>query len=221
MRVLTLLIVSILPGLLWIYFFYRQDKYEAEPFTLILKTFFLGAVTVIPAGLIELPFSDLIATTDNLLILLILSIFVIGLVEEVLKIGVVYLFIYPLSEFNEVMDGVIYGISAGLGFAAIENLFYTIIFGYQVGVMRAFVTTVVHASFSGIAGYYLGLAKKTGERRLIIIGLIQVVLLHGIYDFLIISDLLPSAAILGLVIAFYLYLAKLIRQAQELSPFKP
>ena len=221
MRVLTLLIVSILPGLLWIYFFYRQDKYEAEPFILILKSFFLGAAAVIPAGLIEFPFSNLIATTDNLLMLLILSIFVIGLVEEVLKIGVVYLFIYPLAEFNEVMDGVIYGISAGLGFAVIENLFYTMVFGYQVGVMRAFITTVVHASFSGIAGYYLGLAKETGERRLIAIGLIQAVLLHGIYDFLIISELLPTAAILGLVIVFYLYLARLIRRAQELSPFKP
>jgi RsiW-degrading membrane proteinase PrsW (M82 family) len=223
MRVLWLLLVSLLPGILWVYFFYRKDRYEPEPARLIVKAFIYGALAVIPVGIIELPFADQITGGNNLVRLLLLSILVIGLTEEFFKLFVVAYGFYNLDEFNEVVDGIIYSISAGLGFAVVENLLYTVVFGYQVGMVRALITTLVHASFSGIAGYYLGLAKmkKGSEVLLILGGLVQVVILHGIYDFLIVGNLISMGGVFVVVTGLYIYLIRLIKKANALSPFKP
>jgi len=222
MRVFWLLLVSLVPGLLWVYFFYRQDRYEPEPIRMIIKAFIYGALAVIPVGIIELPFANQITANTNLIKLFLLTILVIGLTEEFFKFAAVRYGIYPSEEFNEVMDGIIYAISVGLGFAVVENLLYTVVFGYQVGIIRAFITTLVHASLSGIAGYYLGLAKmqRGSEVRLITIGLGQVVLLHGIYDFLVVGNLISMTVVMMIVIGFYIYLIRLIRRANRMSPFK-
>ncbi|WP_027339395.1 PrsW family intramembrane metalloprotease [Halonatronum saccharophilum] len=220
MRLFWLLLISFLPGLLWVYFFYRKDKYEPEPKRLVLLAFFYGALVVIPVGIIEMPFAPLISQPPNLMVLLLLTIGVIGLVEEFGKFAVIRYTIYNSSEFNEVMDGIVYSIAAGLGFAAFENLLYAYVFGYQVGLIRAIITSLIHASFSGIMGYYLGRAKCEGKPNLIYIGLIQVILLHGIYDFLVIGGMLPNYGVFLLVALFYIYLAQLIKMALLASPFR-
>ncbi|SJZ33923.1 Protease prsW family protein [Selenihalanaerobacter shriftii] len=182
-----------------------------------------GALAVIPVGLIELPFANQINNSASLIKLFILTTVVVGLTEEFFKLIVVWYGLYKSEEFNEVMDGIIYSISAGLGFAVVENLLYTVVFGYKVGVVRAFITTLVHASFSGIAGYYLGLAKmgRGSEIRLISIGLIQVALLHGIYDFLVVGNFISMGGVAITVLMLYIYLVKLIKRANSMSPFKP
>ncbi|WP_408955621.1 PrsW family glutamic-type intramembrane protease [Natroniella sp. ANB-PHB2] len=220
MNLIYLIIISIIPGLLWVYFFYRKDKYEPEPVYLVLRLFLYGALLVIPVGLIEAPFANLIAQPPDLLTLLGVSIFVIGLVEEVGKFAVVWYAVYHSDEFNEVMDGIIYSISVALGFAAVENLLYAVVFGFRVGIVRAVVTSLVHASFSGIMGFYLGRAKCEERPNLIIIGLVQVVLLHGIYDFLILGGLVSNYIIFGIILLLYFYLMSLITKALEVSPFK-
>lgn len=214
------LAVSLVPGLLWVYFFYRKDKYEPEPVRLILLAFLYGALAVIPVGLVEYPFSDLMSRPPNLVVLLFLTIGVIGLVEEVAKFAVIRFTIYKSDQFNEVMDGIIYSVSAGLGFAAVENLLYTGLFGYQVGLSRAVITSLLHASFSGIMGYYLGRAKMEENSSLIYFGLVQVILLHGVYDFLVLGRFISSYVVYALVAILYIYLLRLINSAVEASPFK-
>lgn len=223
MRAILILLVSLVPGIIWVYFFYRQDRYEPEPVRLVVKAFIYGGAAIIPVAIIEFPFADQLTAAANPVKLLFLAVVIVGLPEEVFKLGAVYYGFYNSDEFNEVMDGIIYSISAGLGFAVVENLLYTVVFGYQVGMMRAFVTTLVHASFSGIAGYYLGLAKIEAESqlKLITIGLGQAVLLHGIYDFLVVSNLISMWGVVFLMLAFYVYLIKLIKKADAISPFKP
>ncbi|GAB6138111.1 PrsW family intramembrane metalloprotease [Halanaerobaculum tunisiense] len=220
MNPFLVLAVSLVPGLLWVYFFYRKDKYEPEPVRLILLAFLYGALAVIPVGLVEYPFSDLMSRPPNLVVLLFLTIGVIGLVEEVAKFAVIRFTIYKSDQFNEVMDGIIYSVSAGLGFAAVENLLYTGLFGYQVGLSRAVITSLLHASFSGIMGYYLGRAKMEENSSLIYFGLVQVILLHGVYDFLVLGRFISSYVVYALVAILYIYLLRLINSAVEASPFK-
>jgi RsiW-degrading membrane proteinase PrsW (M82 family) len=220
MNLFWLLAVSLLPGLLWVYYFYRKDRYEPEPANLVIKAFIYGALAVIPVGLIEAPFAKLISNPPNLVTLFLVTIGVIGLVEETAKFAVIRYTIYNSDEFDEVVDGIIYSIAAGLGFAALENLLYTYVFGFKVGVIRAIVTSLIHASFSGIMGYYLGKAKLEAKPSLIWTGLLQVIILHGLYDFLIISGFVSNYLVYGMVIAFYIYLVSLINRAVESSPFK-
>ena len=220
MELFKLFAVSILPGLAWLYFFYKKDKYEPEPTRLVLLAFFYGALAIIPVGIIEFPFSNSIANPPNLLTLLFLSVVVIGITEEVAKFAVIRYTIYRSEEFNEVMDGIIYSVSAGLGFATLENFLYSVVFGLRVGIARALITSLLHASFSGIMGYYLGRAKFEPEENWIKKGLVQVILAHGLYDFLVLGELVPLVFVYLIVAGFYLYLGRLINSALALSPFQ-
>ncbi|AZR72052.1 hypothetical protein BBF96_00765 [Anoxybacter fermentans] len=214
--------VSILPGIFWVWYFYRQDYLDPEPWGLVFRSFIAGALTVIPVSLIETSFAIEINRPNNLIDLLFLSIFIIGVTEEVFKFLAAYFSVYRNKEFNEVMDGIIYVVTAGLGFAAVENLFYTTVFGYKVGVIRAVVTSLAHAGFSGIVGFYFGMARCYPERSkfYILYGLAWASLLHGFYDFLVISRLVGFTMTIGIVLLLQLYLARLIRRAEFLSPFK-
>ena len=65
-------------------------------------------------------------------------------------------------EFDERVDGVIYGAAAGLGFATMLNFRYVLENGgvdLGVGAIAVAVTALAHASYSGVMGYYLGRAK--------------------------------------------------------------
>ncbi len=216
-------LASLVPGLLWVWFFYRYDRWEPEPKRLIYRTFLQGMVAVLPAALLETPVRPLLARFPSLLGLFFVVVFGIGLVEEGLKILVVYRGAYQSPEFDEVMDGIVYGTTAGLGFATLESFLYISRFGLGVAPARAFLTSLAHASFTGLAGYYLGLAKlgpPAGRRGRILRGVALAAVLHGGYDFLILSHLAPVGA---LVVVAYSYsaLATRIRQARRISPFRP
>ncbi len=220
---IVLLLVSLVPGILWVWFFYRKDRAEPEPKPLVMKAFLYGAISVLPAAFIEAPFRQFITgRAPDLLTLLVISVLVVGLVEETSKFVAMHVAAFNSHEFNEVMDGVVYGVAAGLGFAAVENLFYSARFGIAIGAFRAFITDLAHASFSGIAGYYLGRAKfdRGHAAALIARGMITAILLHGLYDFLIIAGLVPPAFGIVMVLATYAYLNTKIVKARRASPFR-
>ncbi len=222
MRLIFFLVVSIVPGLLWVWFFYRRDFKEPEPKALVLKLYGYGALSVVPAALIESPFRSLISDSANLPLLFIMSIFVVGLAEEGSKLLAVRYGAYDNEEFSEVMDGIIYSVTAGLGFATAENVLYTLNFGLSVGLTRIIIAYLAHATFSGIAGFYLGMAKFHPEQRVrsVIIGLSLAVLLHGLYDFFIIGRIVsPIFVIIGLVMV-YTMLSRTIEHASKISPYK-
>ncbi len=219
----ALLLVSLGPGILWVWFFYAKDVSEPEPKGLVAKAFLYGAISVLPAALIEAPFRRVIGTgSRDLLTLLAVSVLVVGLVEEAAKLVAVKLAAYDNREFDEVMDGIVYAVAAGLGFAATENLFYATSFGIAVGVVRAFVTDLAHASFSGIVGYHLGMAKFEPQRAVSLVarGMAAAVLLHGSYDFLIIGGMVPPAFGILMVLVTFGYLSRKIRQAQKSSSLR-
>ncbi|MEW6228449.1 MAG: PrsW family glutamic-type intramembrane protease [Bacillota bacterium] len=220
---IALLFISLGPGILWVWFFYAKDRAEPEPKRLVARAFAYGAISVFPAALLEAPFRRVITTGPrDLAALLVVSVLVVGLVEEVVKFVAVKLAAYDNREFNEVMDGVVYAVAAGLGFAAAENLFYATSFGIAVGLFRAFITDLAHASFSGIVGYYLGRAKFDARHAggLLARGLVAAIVLHGLYDFLIIGRIVPPVFGILMILATYAYLNRKIRQAQRLSPFR-
>jgi len=205
MRVLMLVIASFLPGLAWVWFFYRQDRYDKEPAHLVAITFIAGMLAVVPAALIELPFRPLLSESAGLLSRLLVTFLVVGLGEEGIKLLAVYVTAYRHRAFNQTVDGIIYAVTASLGFAALENLFYAASFGIQVAPVRALVTTLAHASFGGVAGLYLGIAPRNGAcgLPLIVRGLLMAAFLHGLYDFLILSGL--AHPLFGLLIVFLTY----------------
>jgi RsiW-degrading membrane proteinase PrsW (M82 family) len=94
------------------------------------------------------------------------SILVVGIIQEFLKYAAVRYSIYLLPEFDERMDGILYGTAAGLGYATMLNVRYVIDSGgvnLEMGIIRIVVTTLAQASFAGITGYFLARAKFEEE----------------------------------------------------------
>lgn len=224
--VIFALAFSILIALFWLKKFRKMDKYEKEPERHVYLVFFAGALATIPSVILEFPFHPSIgqSKTPNLKDLF-FSFLWVGIVEEFFKYLAVRLTIYRSKEFNEVMDGMIYMISAALGFAAAENVGYILGLGFFVGALRAILSYLGHVSFSAILGYYLGKTKIEGRRDWLWVGFIWAVSLHWLYDaFFVIGSIQSSGGFLllglmvwlfGLILTFLL-----IKRAQAVSPFR-
>jgi RsiW-degrading membrane proteinase PrsW (M82 family) len=162
--VLTGVALALVPALLWLVFFYLQDVLEPEPKAYVLGVFVLGALLASAVGtsVIHEVFhvQDWLGT--SLLANLLGSILVIGLVQEFLKYVAVRYSIYLLPEFDERMDGILYGTAAGLGYATMLNIRYVVDSGgvdLEMGIIRIVVTALAQAAFAGITGYFLARAK--------------------------------------------------------------
>ena len=67
--------------------------------------------------------------------------------------------VYHWDEFDEPLDGVVYGVAVALGFATLENLLFVARLGLGVAWMRALFAVPAHALFGATMGYYAGRAK--------------------------------------------------------------
>jgi RsiW-degrading membrane proteinase PrsW (M82 family) len=178
------------PALLLVRYYYRQDRQRPEPKGLVVRIFLLGIAATflaIPLELLMSLFQGLFA--DFPLVTALFKAFVVAaLVEEVLKLTIVRVFAYRNRNFDEIMDGVVYTVVASLGFACMENILY--VMGGTIGtaLTRAVTAIPLHATASGLMGYYIGRAKfaptPQEERALINRGLRTAIFVHGSYDFL-------------------------------------
>lgn len=222
----VLLIASIGPGLLWLWYFYRMDQFEPEPPKLIFKNFFAGILLVIPAGLLEQFWKPQIISSINngsWRDYLVMAFFVVALIEEGLKTWFLWWINGRNQELDEPVDGTIYGITLGLGFASLENLLWASMYGYGVAILRAVVTTLAHASFTGWAGYYISRYKLESPHRRsrIFGGFLLAWSSHGLYDFLLFMQNTEASVIAFALIGILLFrLYKAIQSQVEHSPFR-
>jgi RsiW-degrading membrane proteinase PrsW (M82 family) len=94
------------------------------------------------------------------------SVLVRGVVYSLITWAVVRFTVYPTQEFDERMDGIVYGTAAGLGIATMLNLAYVIDNNGVLlapGVVNIVMTALAQASFGGLIGYFLGEAKFIDE----------------------------------------------------------
>ena len=223
-----LIAFAILPGLVISYWIYRQDRYEKEPFNVLFKAFVVGCASTIPAMLLQLQFRDW-ENAESLIDTALFAFIIIGITEELSKFLLLRFFIYPNDEFNEPMDGIVYAVMAGMGFATVENLMYVFDTegegGINTAISRAFTAVPAHAAFAILMGAYMGLAKFVPERRntYMSTGLILAVFFHGLYDFFLLQKVYQGLGVLAIGALVWGISAsrQLIRFGQELSPFKP
>lgn len=93
--------------------------------------------------------------------------------EEIIK-ALFLLYLVRRSEFTYSVDGAVYGFSAGIGFAVIENFEYVSgdpAIALAVALQRVFSTNLIHASSSAVIGIAMGLFRleKSGSRWLMLV----------------------------------------------------
>ena len=209
------ILLAVVPALLLVFYFYRRDSQKREPVLFIWKIFIIGFFSVFPAVVIELVLEQFAGFGNSIQIIFARAFIVAALVEEGIKLAVVRLFVFNRNEFDEITDGVIYTITASMGFACFENILYST-GGMSTVLLRAVTAVPLHAIASGIMGYYIGYSKF-GESNTIIKGFIIAIIIHGLYDFLLFTGTVLGFLIIPLLITGWIILRRLMNKALMLD----
>ena len=173
------------------WYFDRLDRKRPEPASVRRLVALFGALSVIPVlvldGVLLGALGDRRPPESSYGGALFTSFIVAALVEEVMKVAVVYAVAWDRRAFDERLDAVVYGARAGLGFALVENVFYLLgqieLQGLIVTwILRAMLAVPGHALWTTIA--CAGATRRRFDQRGLGLfgGLALAVFLHGTYD---------------------------------------
>lgn len=221
MELIFLFLLSIIPGIFLLFVILYMDRNEREPMHLIIITFFLGVLSTIPALIVQLILSIIpIFSIPGIIGAFFSSFIQVAPIEELAKLSVVLIFIFPNKHFNEENDGIVYVSTSALGFAVFENIFYVFGHGFEVGILRAVTAIPIHCFTGVIMGYFVGLAKFAPQPRrttLILKGYFLAYFIHASYNTLCLSGtylaLLIFPVVLGTIVSGIL----LLRNGRKLS----
>jgi RsiW-degrading membrane proteinase PrsW (M82 family) len=247
-----LIVVAAAPSLFLLTFFYLKDRYEREPLREILMAFGLGLYAMIAAqgmattaeGWVSAEWLAMGGEWARVFDAFVLS----GAIEEFAKWVVLMLAIYHWDEFDEPLDGVVYGVAVALGFATLENFLFVLRLGLGVAWQRALFAVPAHALCGATMGYYAGRAKlghwnperaAEGARAAAspavapapgrtrwpdhVLCLLVPILFHGLYDYALHHGLGSRIWVLISVgsLALWQFVLRRVRRAQSASPFRP
>lgn len=198
--------LALAPALIYVLAIWWLDRYEKEPVSLAVLAFVWGATPAIVLALIfevilGLPFSDAgsVGQFGEAAV-------IAPMVEEGAKgIFLFILFLAYRHEFDDVLDGILYGALIGLGFSVVENVVYGFRFaypdGYDPGMQPALDAVIAgwflrsgifgfnHAFFTSITGATLGWVRSNPQLRtrwgVPLLGLAGAMFFHGLHNALV------------------------------------
>lgn len=158
------LFLAIVPSALWIAYFYRQDRLEPEPKTKIGAVFLLAFLLTEAVGrrVIDDWFGIARWAAADARTALLASILIVGPTLQAIAYGAVRAIVYATPEFDERMDGIVYGTVAGLGVATLLNLRYVVDnagVALAPGSIQVATIALAQASCGGVMGYFMAGAK--------------------------------------------------------------
>lgn len=158
------IILAIVPTTAWLIYFYQQDRLEPEPkerigsvlLTAVVLTDFIGL------RLIHDWFNVGAWASYNNWTSLAASVLINGFVFTAIMYFSIRIWVYRTPEYDERMDGIVYGTVAGLGVATMLNLHYIIDnqgVALAPGIINVVTAALAQASFGGVLGYFMAQAK--------------------------------------------------------------
>jgi RsiW-degrading membrane proteinase PrsW (M82 family) len=145
--------------------------------------------------------------------------FVAAIPEETAKLFALWLILRKNPYFDEHYDGIVYAVCVGLGFAAVENVFY--LFGNAenwvgTAIVRALLAVPGHYAFAVLMGYYYSLyhfVERSAKNAVRI--LLVPVMAHGVYDALAMSGQVdPIIGSIAFIVLIY-FCVKMQKEAQR------
>ncbi len=205
---------GLLPALLWLWFFLREDQAHPEPKWLILVSFLGGMLAVLFALPLEMLAKCLAASIWPQTSFLahpwqvvgycrdlpgVEPVFLWAAIEELLKYAAVLALVLWRRAVDEPIDVMIYLISAALGFAAFETGLFLmdplgrgdLLAGILTGNLRFLGAALIHTLSSALIGFFIAL---TFYRSFIVqflalcTGLLTAVILHAQFNHHIITS---------------------------------
>tara|TARA_Y100001958_G_C21110821_1_gene457807 strand:+ start:183 stop:890 length:708 start_codon:yes stop_codon:yes gene_type:complete len=186
--------LGIIPALIWLFFWLREDKKRPEPRGLIMATFIVG-MCIVP---VVIPFQkigfDYFGQTA-------IAFLIVSVSEEICKFLAAYITALRSKDNDEPLDPTIYMITAALGFSAVENTLFlfkeittTNAFFSSLlitGNLRFIGATLLHIISSATIGIFMSLSFYKSQRIKnvsLFIGIILSITLHTVFNLLIINS---------------------------------
>ena len=224
MGISNLVFLAVLPGILIIWYVYKKDKVEQEPWRLIIKLMIFGALSCIPAAFLELFLDGSVLPQypeGSLGYAMTMAFASAALCEETCKFLFLRFGTWRNPEFGYRFDGIVYGVAVAVGFAVLENIMYVLGAGeggLATALMRGVLAVPLH-SFCGVfMGIFYGAAKKASvdgksSAGLLILALFVPMMIHGIYDTLAFLGTDTATVLLfAFVLLMYIVSVRYIRQ---------
>ena len=184
------LIGGVLPSLVWLVFWLREDRCEPEPKLRLALTFLSGMASVYFVLYIERWISPFASGVTLLLLW--------AIVEELFKLGAATIFGLASPAYDEPIDAIIYMVTAALGFAAAENMLFLLqplhndqlFTGIVTDDLRFIGATLLHTLTSATIGLCMAFSyfKSAAVRRAALAaGVILAIFLHTLFNFFILQ----------------------------------
>jgi RsiW-degrading membrane proteinase PrsW (M82 family) len=182
---------GILPALLWLAFWLMEDRCDPEPKRYIFFCFLAGMAAVPLVLPLEKAAGSYLQGSQVLLAW--------AVIEELFKFGAAYAAALRFRVFDEPLDGVIYLVTAALGFSALENALFLASPASAGDALRLIVTgdlrfmgaSTLHMLASATIGISLAFSfySSARVRKLsALTGVILAVALHTLFNFFILTN---------------------------------
>ena len=222
MQLTIIIFAAILPAFLLVLYIWLRDKYQREPITEVLKAVGLGILSAFMAVLVEgfLQGFGIVSENPTTLLGAAWNAFVgAAIPEESVKLLVLALFLRHNRYFDERFDGIVYACAVGMGFAGTENIVYlfsNINEWETVAIQRAIFAVPGHFMFAVAMGYfyslvYFGDVSWRMQGRILWVP----VLLHGVYDALIMMANVGTMLSSILIALFYAFCFMMFRYGRD------
>lgn len=203
-------VAGLVPPLLWLWFWLKENNLHPEPRSTLAKCFLFGMAGVFVALLLQWLTAPLFAAADNFH-----RYIVWAAIEEIVKFGVVFFVAFGAlrmgkegaqknspnnkSKMDEPIDAMIYMITAALGFAAMENVLFmlgtvsesNLTSVLVVGDMRFIGAILVHVVSSAMVGFMVAASfycARSLKVIAVVVGLALATALHSAFNLSIISS---------------------------------
>ena len=196
--IIIYVIFGVLPSLTWLSYYLRKDAHP-EPKRMILRIFLWGALITLPVFFVQIGLAYLLGLTSfgPIITPIIYWFLVIALSEEFFKFLVIRLKVINSPDLDEPLDIMLYMVIAALGFASVENILYLFAPTEQlsfnglvnrtvvISIIRFVGATFLHTLCAATIGYSLAISFCEVKRKYLIffLGVAMATLLHGLYDF--------------------------------------
>lgn len=238
MNILLPFLGGIIPPIIWLWFWLKEDAKNPEPKKYILITFLVGMFVVIPTIYIEK------FVIENSIQYSFVYFILLSMTEEIFKFIGAYFTVLKRKVTDEPIDAVIYMVTVALGFAATENSLYLlnsleqiIDFYKKINIdfnfwtllsesitninMRFIGANVLHTTSSAIIGVSIAFSfyKKNLKKLYLFIGLILSIALHTSFNFFIIKG--NGESIFKIFIAIWIIAILLLLLLEKIKKIKP
>ncbi len=208
-----ILVSALAPVLVLTMYILSKDKKRPEPFKQIAKGFGYGCLSVVLTLIVVSGIPSLFGVTTSIELdttsnAIKHAFFLAAFPEEAAKLLLLWLLLRKNPFFDEHMDGIVYAVCVGMGFAAMENVMY--LFEYldswqAVAISRAFLAIPGHFCFAVLMGYFFAIAYFNPNKRwFYALAYLVPVLVHGVYDACLMALQVPEFEFWGFAILLFL-----------------